>query len=74
MSPPITAIGVRSSVPFGPRIPTSRSSPTTAPWSPRIVFHARVRMRKLVKNGTTTRPSSTLLNRPPRNAITYASG
>ena len=27
-----------------------------------------------MKNGTTTRPSSTLLNRPPRNAMTYASG
>ena len=33
-----------------------------------------VRMRYEVKNGTTTRPSSTLRYLPPRNAITYASG
>ena len=72
--PPTTAAGVRRSVPPGPSRPTLRSNVTSVPWSPRIVFQASVRIRKLVKNGTTTRPSSRFFHRPPRNAMTYASG
>src|SRR4051794_37337043 len=70
----MTASGVRSRVPEELSTPMLRNKPTTDPWSPRIVFHARVRIRKLVKNGTTTSPSSAFLKRPPRNAITYARG
>jgi hypothetical protein len=47
---------------------------TTNPSSARIVFHASVRMRKLVKNGAMTRTSSVAFHLPDRKAMKYASG
>ena len=52
----------------------ARTTTRTGPLSPRIVFQAIVRIRKLVKNGTTTSPSSRFLLPPALNAMKYASG
>ncbi len=48
--------------------------PITGPWSASSDCHAMVRNRKLVKNGTITRPSSRFRHFPPRNAMKYAIG
>lgn len=45
------------------------STSTTAPPSARIVFHASVRMRKLVKNGAMTSTSTRLRQRPALKAM-----
>src|SRR3954453_15690278 len=60
--------------PPGPRISTGRGGFPTQPSSARIVSHESVRTRYVVKNGRITRSSSALRQRPPRNAIAYASG
>ena len=72
--PSTTAIGVASSRPSGPSRCTSRSSPTSAPLSDRMVFQASVRTRKLVNIGATTATSSRFFHRPAFCAIAYASG
>jgi hypothetical protein len=72
--PSTTAVDVASSRPSAPSIPTSRSRPTTQPLSDRIVFQARVRTRKLVKNGAMTQTSMRFLKRVAFCAIAYASG
>jgi hypothetical protein len=80
--PHTTAIGVastRSPAVQPSQLVTSRtcsvlSAPTTGPPSARIVFQARVRIRKLVKNGATTRIMTRFFQRPARKAIRYASG
>ena len=46
----------------------------TGPLSASSDCQAIVRIRYDVKNGTTTRPSSRFFHRPPRKAMTYASG
>ena len=82
VSPHTTARGVASSrsSPVRPNgAVTSRTwsesrTPTTGPPSERIVFQARVRMRKLVKNGAITITSSSPRHRPARKASRYASG
>jgi hypothetical protein len=68
--PATTATFVASS---RPSVKVSRPSvsknPATGPVSDRIVFHAIVRTRKLVKNGAITRTSMMLRQRPDLNAI-----
>ena len=43
---------------------SARAASATGPVSDRIVRHASVRMRKLVKNGAITRTSMTFFQRP----------
>jgi hypothetical protein len=74
VSPATTATDVASSRPSGARIPTSRSTPTRAPLSDRIVFQASVRTRKLVNIGAMTHTSIRFFQRPAFSAIAYASG
>ena len=70
MSPAITEIGVSRTRPEEPRSPSELRKSTTALWSERIVCHARVRIRYVVKNGAITQKSRTLRQRPERSAIT----
>ena len=74
VSPPTTAIVVSSSRPPSPRRCSRCSSQTAGPPSLRMVFQAKVRTRKVVKNGSTTRPSRRFLSLPARKAMKYASG
>ncbi len=75
--PQTTASGVAStrSPEVQPSQPvTSRTcsvfrAPTTGPPSARIVFQARVRIRKLVKNGAITRIMIRFRQRPARKAM-----
>ena len=46
----------------------------TKPSSERIVSQASVRIRYVTKNGATTSSRNRFFQRPPRNAIQYASG
>ena len=68
--PATTETVVSSRRPSSPRIPTAWSVFTTMPESDRIVSHESVRIRYVTKNGTMTRRSIALRQRPPRNAIT----
>ena len=72
--PVITAADVASSRPSLPRMPTCCSVCTTSPLSERIVSHASVLIRYVTKNGAITSSRKRFFQRPPRNAIQYASG
>ena len=58
----------------GPSSPTACTTSTTQPSSARMVFQAKVRIRKVTKNGRITKPRIRFLNLPALKAITYASG
>ena len=72
--PATTAIEVASRRPSWPSRCRSRSVLTTSPLSERIVSHASVRIRYVTKNGAMITSRSRFFQRPPRNAIQYASG
>ena len=48
--------------------------PTTKPWSARMFCQASVRIRYVTKNGAMIASRNRFFQRPPRNAIQYASG
>ena len=53
---------------------SARATLSTGPLSANSDCQAIVRSRKLVKNGTMTRPSSRFRHRPALKAMKYASG